>query len=83
MRLKNKRILSNSFTICFIKYLNGIESMKAKDIRELINMRNINKFNSVLISKKFRLHEYQLHIEEIIEIARATLFKPSKYKKEI
>ena len=51
IKLKNREILQDSFTAS-INYIKYVKNVKAKDIRDLINIYIITKYNSIISGKK-------------------------------
>ena len=79
VKLKNRGIHSDSFSNHFVKFFKKKKVIRAKDARDIINIRTMWELDQIRVSKKFGSHECQLCMDERILIAKAKLFKPSLY----
>ena len=79
VKLKNRGIHSDSFANHLVKFFKKKEIIRAKDVRDVINVKILKELDPIRVSKKFGSHECQLCMQERIEIAKAKLFRPSQY----
>ena len=77
VQLKNRGIHSDSFANHFVNFFKKKEVIRAKDVRNIIEIRILKELNPISASNKFGSHECQLCMQERIHIAKAKLFKPS------
>ena len=80
IKLYNKNTLSNSFTYHFVRYLQHIKTptIKAKDMKNLLNISIIKKLNPILVSNRFGNNDYLLYMNEWIEIMKLWLLKSKR-----
>ena len=62
-----------------VKYFKNKDVIRAKDVRNAIDVKILRELDPINISKKFGTNECQLCMSERILIAKAKLFNPSNY----
>jgi len=80
VKLKNKNIISDSFTQYFIKHFKHDNKIKASDVRNLLDIKVIRKLKPVDVVKTFGSLECKLYIKERIKIIKLKLFCCSLHK---
>ena len=75
VKIYNDNIKSDSFANYFIKHLQHLNNctIKAKNIKHLLNVSVISKLNPISISKKLGTDDCQLCMRKRIEITRGWL----------
>jgi len=66
VKLKNRNIRSDLFTLYLVKHFKNCSTIKAKDIRDKIKVKILKYLNSIDIRKKFGILDCQLYLEEKI-----------------
>ena len=75
MKLKNRNFRLYFIALHIVKYFKNYNITKAKDVRDKTRV-DLNPIDNY---KKFRALNYQLYLEEKIQIACTKLYKLSKY----
>ena len=79
VKLNNRGIHSDSFANHCAKFFKKNDVVRAKDVRNMIEIKILRELDPTNVSKKFGTNECQLCMQERMCIAKAKLFKPSTH----